>query len=301
MPLHLLHHKSWHVYNTDNIEKVRRDQETARRKEEEDEMRMNQADQERRLQQLRGNAYNTERPTPIDISKPSNTIPGLRKSNKHINFFEDLEKVEVAQVEGNPARQAEKAAENKKWEDMITSKFVNATSDHKPWYSQLDKVSTKEKDKSEGEKELKEKKQAKWKDSADPLKQMERYLEKKKDVNERERWNRERLDKVMTERERRGRGRTPENTGRGEERRNHKRLRSRSRSPRREHRRHRRHHRSRSPATDLERLRAEREIREAVEKERIDRLLRNEKKNDQYQSVGYHGYSAQFNPDAVRR
>jgi N-terminal domain of CBF1 interacting co-repressor CIR len=186
MPLHLLHHKSWHVYNTDNIEKVRRDQQNAQRKEEEDEMRMNQADQERRLQQLRGNAYNTdpERPTTIDISKPSNAIPGLKKSNKHINLFEDLEKVEVAKVEGNPAREAEKAAENKKWEDMITSKFVNATSDHKPWYSQLDKISTREKEKSEVEKELREKKQAKWKDSADPLKQMERYLEKKRDIDE---------------------------------------------------------------------------------------------------------------------
>ena len=60
MPLHLLHHKSWHVYNTANVDRVRRDQENARRKEEEEEMRMNQADQERRLQQLRGNAYGTE-------------------------------------------------------------------------------------------------------------------------------------------------------------------------------------------------------------------------------------------------
>src|SRR5437762_3306552 len=134
MPLHLLHHKSWHVYNTANVEKVERDKENARRKEEEEEMRMNQADQERRLQQLRGNAYGTDyKPSPSPspsspVSRPSNTIPGLKKATqaaKHINLFEDLEK--VPKVEGNKERETEIAAEKKKWEDLVTSKLVNAT------------------------------------------------------------------------------------------------------------------------------------------------------------------------------
>src|SRR5271169_3342088 len=185
MPLHLLHHKSWHVYNTANVERVHRDQENARRKEEEEEMRMNKADQERRLQQLRGNAYGT--PTAHvnssdPVERPSNAIPGLKHpKNKHVNLFEDIEK--TTKVEGNAEREKELAIEKKKWEDLVTSKFVNATKDHLPWYSQIDKVSGAEKEKSEIERELKERKQQKWKMDSDPLKQMERFLEKKREVD----------------------------------------------------------------------------------------------------------------------
>jgi N-terminal domain of CBF1 interacting co-repressor CIR len=321
MPLHLLHHKSWHVYNTDNIERVRRDQEKARLKEEAEELRMNKADQERRLQQLRGNAYGTEHHpiNPTDpVEPPSRTIPGLKaQKGKHVNLFEDVEKSKGdGKGDGNPAREAELAAEKKKWEDMVTSKLVNATKDHLPWYSQLDRVSGVEKEKSEVEKELKEKKQMKWKEDADPLKQMERYLGKKKEVDEREDRKREKMEREMTERERRrGLGRTPErNNGRtteyrdgrteyrdgrskrrseGIEERHHI---SRSRSPRRH-----KHHRSRSPKTNIEQLRAEQMQREAAEKEKIDRLMKKSKVEERYQAVGYGGYSAQFHPEAVRR
>ena len=210
-------------------------------------------------------------------------------------------------VEGNEEREKELAVEKKKWEDMVTSRLVNATKDHSPWYSQLDKVSGVDKEKSEIEKELKEKKQQKWKDNADPLKAMERFFEKKREVDEREERKREKLEKEMTTRERRrGRGRTPENDDRrprhgydGERR--HRRH-DRSRSPKREHRRHRHRHRSRSrsPTMNIEQLRAEREKREAAEREKIQKLKK-EKVNDRYEPVGHGGYSAQFNPEAVRR
>ncbi|TVY32971.1 Uncharacterized protein LOCC1_G008077 [Lachnellula occidentalis] len=60
MPLHLLGHKSWNVYNKDNIEKVKRDEAVAQAKEEAEEQRMQEIDAERRLQILRG-----EEPTPL--------------------------------------------------------------------------------------------------------------------------------------------------------------------------------------------------------------------------------------------
>lgn len=263
-------------------------------------MRMNQADQERRLQQLRGNAYGTttqhQHPSPADpVEKPINTIPGLKKAkSKHVNLFEDLENGQVAaKVEGNPAREKELAIEKKKWEDLVTSKLVNATNDHSPWYSQLDKVSGLEKEQSEVEKELKEKKQAKWKDDADPLKQMERFLTKKREVDEREERKKGIMERGMTERERRrGRERTPDyveqrrkshrltEDGRETERRHRHDEKSHSRSSEREHRRHRHRHRprSRSPDRKIELLRAEREKREAAEKERIARLMKKEGK-----------------------
>lgn len=333
MPLHLLHHKSWHVYNTANVEKVRRDQENARLKEEAEEARMNAADQERRLQQLRGNAYGNTTPPPPSVSStpqdttglesgPSNTIPGLKKGlrgkGKHVNLFEDVETQK--KVETNPEREKELAIEKKKWEDQITSKFVNATNDHAPWYAQLDKVSGVTKETSEIEKEIQEKRQIKWKNDADPLKTMERFLEKKREAEEREERRREKMERSVSERERRRRERTPENDNDGrpqkrheedsrersttEERKYRHRHRSRSRSPGREHRRHRhhRHRRARSPEPDLETLRVEREEREAVEKEKIAKMMsRRDQVEDRYRPVGYHGYSAQFHPEAVRR
>ena len=327
MPLHLLHHKSWHVYNKENIERVHRDQENARRKEEEQEMRMNAADQERRLAQLRGNAYGDDYklPAPSDpVERPPNAISvpsvkdigqsrrGIAKS-KHVNLFEELEAGQIkSQVEGNVEREKELAMEKKKWEDMVTSKLINATKDHTPWYSQLDKVSRVDKERSEVEKELKAQKEMKRKDDADPLKQMQRHLEKKREVDEREERRMQKIERELTDRERRrGRGRTPEyigshdrkpmsSDGEGEAQKRRRRHRSRSRSPKREHRRHRRH-RSRSPEPNIQQLRAEREKREATEREKVEKLMKKDGANDRYEPVGLGRYSAQFHPEAVRR
>jgi len=54
MPLHLLGKKSWNVYNTDNVERVRRDEADARAREEAAEQLMQEQDAERRIALLRG-------------------------------------------------------------------------------------------------------------------------------------------------------------------------------------------------------------------------------------------------------
>ncbi|KUJ15300.1 uncharacterized protein LY89DRAFT_648528 [Mollisia scopiformis] len=63
MPLHLLGKKSWNVYNTDNIERVKRDEAIAAAREAAEEERMQELDAERRMQILRG-----EVPTPLPIT-----------------------------------------------------------------------------------------------------------------------------------------------------------------------------------------------------------------------------------------
>ncbi|KAK0103636.1 hypothetical protein ONS95_005648 [Cadophora gregata] len=71
MPLHLLGKKSWNVYNTVNIEKVKRDEAAAAALEAAEEERMQDADAQRRMQILRG-----EEPTPLaieDAPQPSNS------------------------------------------------------------------------------------------------------------------------------------------------------------------------------------------------------------------------------------
>ncbi|KAF7171708.1 hypothetical protein CNMCM5623_004018 [Aspergillus felis] len=70
MPLHLLGKKSWNVYNSENIARVRRDEAEAKAREEEEERRMQEVDAERRIQILRGERPSTPPPPP---SAPSDT------------------------------------------------------------------------------------------------------------------------------------------------------------------------------------------------------------------------------------
>ncbi|KAJ5674080.1 hypothetical protein N7462_009519 [Penicillium macrosclerotiorum] len=64
MPLHLLGKKSWNVYNSENIARVKRDEAEAKAREEEDERRMQEVDAKRRIQILRGERPSTPPPPP---------------------------------------------------------------------------------------------------------------------------------------------------------------------------------------------------------------------------------------------
>ena len=71
--------KSWNVYNTANIEKVRKDEKNAAAREEAEEQRMQEADAERRISQLRGirDEQNNDQEASITVKeKPSqNRLP----------------------------------------------------------------------------------------------------------------------------------------------------------------------------------------------------------------------------------
>ncbi|KAI9046610.1 hypothetical protein LZ554_009353 [Drepanopeziza brunnea f. sp. 'monogermtubi'] len=83
MPLHLLGKKSWNVYNTANIEKVKRDEAAAAALEAAEEERMQDVDAARRMAILRG-----EIPTPLAIEdgpRPSDAPhhqPGKRRDGE---------------------------------------------------------------------------------------------------------------------------------------------------------------------------------------------------------------------------
>ncbi|KAL9122613.1 MAG: hypothetical protein Q9187_000827 [Circinaria calcarea] len=66
MPLHLLGKKSWNVYNSANIEKVKRDESAAAAREAEEERRMQEVDAERRIRTLRGLPYESASPAEAD-------------------------------------------------------------------------------------------------------------------------------------------------------------------------------------------------------------------------------------------
>ena len=75
MPLHLLGKKSWNVYNTDNVERVRRDEADARAREEAAEQLMQEQDAERRIALLRGE----EPPAVPDLADENEDAHGPRR------------------------------------------------------------------------------------------------------------------------------------------------------------------------------------------------------------------------------
>lgn len=97
--LNIAHHKSYHPYRRDNIERVRRDEEEAAAKDAREEGRVTLADSEARIELLRkrnglsragkGKGKGKEKDSVEDIT--GGVV--LASSSGHINFFEDLEHV----------------------------------------------------------------------------------------------------------------------------------------------------------------------------------------------------------------
>ncbi|XP_006456350.1 hypothetical protein AGABI2DRAFT_228274 [Agaricus bisporus var. bisporus H97] len=102
--LNIAHHKSYHPYRRDNIERVRRDEEEAKLQEAKEEGRVMLADAEARIDLLRQRAglegkhkvSSTEQnDLEVSVSAPA-SVGGLPTTNGHINLFHDVEQSMVA-------------------------------------------------------------------------------------------------------------------------------------------------------------------------------------------------------------
>ncbi|KAK7060153.1 hypothetical protein VNI00_000917 [Paramarasmius palmivorus] len=129
--LNIAHHKSYHPYRRDNIERVRRDEEEARQKEEKEEERVMVADAEARIELLRKRAGLEDKGKQAEL--PLAQVEALSQplqgssSGKHINFFEDLEQNAIAAAS---IRSKKPPAETEKGIPLAPSK-----KDLNPWYS----------------------------------------------------------------------------------------------------------------------------------------------------------------------
>ncbi|RDX49524.1 hypothetical protein OH76DRAFT_1350686 [Lentinus brumalis] len=151
--LNIAHHKSYHPYRRDNIERVRKDEEEARQKEAVEEGRMMLADSEVRMDLLRQRAglagpgskgrrvkerdgEDLERATAVAGSAGPSS---LTTTSGHINLFEDLERQTTVHmpVRSTKNLKAPAAAESEKGVALAPS-----AKDLNPWYSDKDRERT---------------------------------------------------------------------------------------------------------------------------------------------------------------
>ncbi|QRW10037.1 hypothetical protein RhiLY_09036 [Ceratobasidium sp. AG-Ba] len=176
--LNIAHHKSYHPYRADNIERVRRDEEEAKLKEAQEDGRVMLADSEARIALLRERAKAEAKPSkhkqqreeerllqagnPLisgssstSVSKETDNNAGLTltASSGHFNFFEELEYSHQNTLEHNPRTkaQADKARQQELEKGVP---LMPDAKDRNPWY--MNKTLKHPKDLTDEEVKLKE-------------------------------------------------------------------------------------------------------------------------------------------------
>ncbi|KAG1450816.1 hypothetical protein G6F56_008244 [Rhizopus delemar] len=126
--MNILHHKSYHVYNKKNIEKVRKDEAEAERKEKEKQKRIDLAESEVRLNLLRERAN-----AQFIQDKP------VVKAN-HINLFQD------AELANNEEHEKEEKEKEEKLNKQVTMYLGGDAKQESPWYAKESSLTEKYKD-----------------------------------------------------------------------------------------------------------------------------------------------------------
>ncbi|XP_033747648.1 leukocyte receptor cluster member 1-like [Pecten maximus] len=204
--MNILHHKSWHVRNKDNIERVRRDEAKAAEEEKDRLRKVALAEQEARTDFLRQKARHqkitstasstitspekiegaevkvdeAEGKTKLDVYGSDSLVSDIYTgSGGHINFFKDTEGVSTGKH--NIDHEAEKKAEKEEWEKKmgiltyLGQSSLESQGGTAPWYAKKRKVEDDEDDVLR----KREHKDAKLKDSLDPIHKLNGYLKKK--------------------------------------------------------------------------------------------------------------------------
>ncbi|EGG02992.1 uncharacterized protein MELLADRAFT_72677 [Melampsora larici-populina 98AG31] len=208
--LNILYHKSYHVYNRENVERVKRDELKAELEAEaktqstiaaNSEARLtllrSQKDQiksesgrkkERRIEKVLEDQLKGKKPA----SPPSRDEPSKRSTdnssiidpkNGHINFWSSLENQSTSKqfenskiLDQNESHVRDRKKADEKWDAMITMRLDRPAHELKPWYSQSDL--TNGEDKKQSERKIKERssKDKQLKNTHDPLSSVQTYL-----------------------------------------------------------------------------------------------------------------------------
>ncbi|KDN42233.1 hypothetical protein RSAG8_06900, partial [Rhizoctonia solani AG-8 WAC10335] len=179
--LNIAHHKSYHPYRADNIERVRRDEEEARLKEAIEDGRVSLADSEARISVLRERAKAEAKPSkhkqereeekllqsrnPL-LAGPSSSDHHVSKEKEeggaltltaasgHVNLFEELEYSHQNTLEHNGAKTKAEIDKAREKELERGVPLMPDEKDRRPWY--MDKGLKHPKDMTDEEIKLKE-------------------------------------------------------------------------------------------------------------------------------------------------
>ena len=164
--MNILHHKSWHVRNKDNIQRVRRDEAKAAAEEKEKQKKIEIAESEARLNFLRAKSSTSD-----SSNAPSKPSEDELAQPEHINLFEENDARSLNKK--NEEAEAEKKVEKEKFEKKIglLKYLADDTLDLKsqPWYKSV----------SRNEKDDKEEIDLKRKIKDDPLETMKEFTDRK--------------------------------------------------------------------------------------------------------------------------
>ncbi|KAK9760271.1 hypothetical protein K7432_015898 [Basidiobolus ranarum] len=319
--LHILQHKSWHVYNQENRDKVSRDEEKARKEEEEKEQKTLRAESEHRLNLLRKKAQerleglNRENITgsestvtaslpSIDATEEIQTklkevpeqsltqvsselvVASLQPKPEHINFWAEYEKKPVNTHKGNPEYEADKKKEQDKWDRQITKYLGDVVKGKDPWYAK-EVTSSDTVQLADGSQKVRQ----------DPLSSINKYIAKKKKDKDRQDLE---LMKQSIEKERLSKRRKDSSTT------GHKRDREEEAKPKKEKKSKHKHKRSSKDSSksekpsmftpEVQKLREEWFEKEKQRRERAERLIEYEKESSRPKGR----YYSQYNPREER-
>ncbi|KAG8759555.1 hypothetical protein FRC14_005678, partial [Serendipita sp. 396] len=151
----IAHHKSYHPYKADNIERVRKDEEDARLEEAKEEGRLRLADSEARIELLRKRAgignTNSSRTTALEDIIPDAVKASLKEHESrrpeadsmqsfigdgHINLFADLENQEHVMKATSSRPKTRKGKGEDDGEDTDQGyRLAPSEADRNPWYT----------------------------------------------------------------------------------------------------------------------------------------------------------------------
>ncbi|XP_021342397.1 leukocyte receptor cluster member 1 homolog [Mizuhopecten yessoensis] len=304
--MNILHHKSWHVRNKDNIERVRRDEAKAAEEEKEKLRKVALAEQEARTDLLRQRARGQkvtftssstvtspekiegapvkkdedEEKTKLDVYNSNSLVSDIYTgSGGHMNFFKDTEGVSTGKH--NIDHEAEKKAEKEDWEKKmgiltyLGQSSLKSEGGSAPWYAKKRKREEDEDD-TISKREHNDKK---LKDSLDPIHKLNGYLKKKsrKDKHQSDKYK----HKHQKPKHKKDKERSVESSKAAKV----------------------------QGSKSMEQLRAERHKREAAEKRKAAALMakvrgektEEEKEEEKEVSDRDRRYNSQYNPDFVRK
>ncbi|KAG0236373.1 hypothetical protein B0O80DRAFT_494997 [Mortierella sp. GBAus27b] len=169
--MNILPHKSWHVYNQKNRDRVRRDEAKAEAEEKHNQERSEAAEQEHRLAVLRQRAQ--RRLTGSEYGPPTPDDTKISTDAKeHVNFWSDLEQQDTKGKQGNPENEAEAKAKQEKWDRTIAMHLDTGIKGQSPWY-------TKKRDEFKGTSQRKDDDRTFTKVREDPLNVVKSLLEER--------------------------------------------------------------------------------------------------------------------------